>query len=150
MAQKVSVLLTCDLHDEQDVEAAETAVFGLDGAAYEIELCPDHGQQLRDAVGPFAAAGRRSGTRSRTSSHGTRHRAGGGTRTAGERAGARPSGAQRSAGGQLSAVRAWARANGYPVSDHGRLSSKVTAAYEAAQLAAPGESPPAGPPLRPS
>lgn len=50
MSKKVSVVLLCDLHDEQDVEAAETAAFGVDGAAL-------RGRAVR-APRPEAAGGR--------------------------------------------------------------------------------------------
>lgn len=121
MAQKVHVLLICDLHDEQDVEAAETAVFSVDGATYEIELCEDHGQQLRETVDPFVAAARRAGA-------GTRPSGG----RAGRSTGRGPAAAAGAGGGAQAKVREWARAQGYTVSDRGRLSSDVTAAYEAA------------------
>lgn len=118
MAQKVSTLLLCDLHDEQDVEAVGTTLFGIDGANYEIELCEDHGRQMRDVVGPFMSAGRRAGASPRPA-----------------RSAAQPRRNNTSSpvGGGQAAVRQWARAHGYTVSDRGRLSSEVTAAYEAAQ-----------------
>lgn len=124
MAQKVSVQLVCDLHGEQDVEASETAVFGVDGASYEMELCEGHARELRDAVAPFAAAARRSGGRTRGSKTASRR---------GSRA-ARPAtpAAASAGGGRQTAIRTWARANGHDVSDRGRLSSAVTAAYDAA------------------
>jgi len=123
MAQKVSVVLLCDLHDEQDVEAGETATFGVDGATYELELCEEHGQQLRAAAAPFVAAGRRTAggptsARRRTQTPPP------------PRAAART--ASTSKGSQTGA-REWARAHGYTVSDRGRLSAEVMAAYEAAR-----------------
>ena len=45
MAQRVQVLLVCDLHDD-DTEGTETIRFSLDGAAYEIDLCASHAAQL--------------------------------------------------------------------------------------------------------
>lgn len=124
MAQKVTVQLLCDLHDEQDVEADETVVFGVDGATYEIELCEDHARELRAAVKPFAAAARRSGARS-TGPKAAPRRGPRSTRPAA------PATTSTGAGRQ-SAIREWARAHGHTVSDRGRLSSKVTAAYNAA------------------
>ena len=124
MAQKVIVVLLCDLHDEQDVEAAETAVFRVDGASYEIELCEEHGQQLRDAAAPFVAAGRpiAGGSRSARSRKET---------AASPRASARDN--SRTSRGAQTGAREWARAHGYTVSDRGRLSAEAIAAYEAAQ-----------------
>ena len=42
MAQKVQVLLACDLHDGDDVEGTETISFALDGASYEVDVCDPH------------------------------------------------------------------------------------------------------------
>jgi hypothetical protein len=112
MAQKVQVLLVCDLHDG-DVEGTETVSFSLDGAAYEIDVCADHGGELRDAFAPYVGAARRAGRA--------------GTTTA--RRG-RP--AQAAGKDRTTEIREWARQNGHTVSERGRLSAKVVAAYEAA------------------
>ena len=126
MAQKVHLLLLCDLHETQHVEAAETALFGVGGSAYDIELYEDHRRSLREAMAPFVAAGRRSGGSA------------GSTRPARLTAG-RPrqdgsaSAGSRGPGGMRAGVREWARAHGYAVSDRGRLSAEVLAAYEASQ-----------------
>ena len=58
MAQRVQVLLVCDLHDDE-VEGAETVAFGLDGSSYEIDVCEDHAAELRDAFAPYVGAARR-------------------------------------------------------------------------------------------
>ncbi|MDP9101675.1 MAG: Lsr2 family protein, partial [Actinomycetota bacterium] len=60
MAQKVQVLLVCDLH-EGEVEGTETVSFGLDGSTYEIDTCSSHAASLRDAFAPFVGAARRAG-----------------------------------------------------------------------------------------
>lgn len=123
MAQKVSVQLVCDLHDDQDVEAAETAAFGVDGASYELELCEEHGHQLRAAAAPFVAAGRRTAGGSRSAQSRTKPIT---LARATARTGSTSKGAQTGA-------REWARAHGYTVSERGRLSAEVMAAFEAAQ-----------------
>lgn len=132
MARKVRVVLACDLHDEHDVEAVETTLFGLDGAAYEIELCEDHSRQLHETVDPFAAAGRRIGTRPRrarvTRPLATRSRR---PTPAPAEPPAVPS--RTGGGGAQAAMRAWARTHGYTVSDRGRLPAEVVTAYKAAQ-----------------
>jgi len=118
MAQKHQVLLICDLHDEE-VEGEETIAFALDGASYEIDVCEEHGEQLRDAFAPFVGAARRSGrgaTAARRPAKATARRSAG-------------------AGGDrehTQEVREWARQNGHQVSERGRLSAGVLAAYEAA------------------
>lgn len=116
MAQKVQVLLVCDLHDG-DVEGTETVSFSLDGAAYEIDVCDEHAAELRDAFAPFVGAARRAGRAAAPA-----------RRT---RAAARPASAG-SDKDRTTAIREWARKSGYKVSDRGRLSAEVVSAYEAA------------------
>jgi hypothetical protein len=118
MAQKVQVLLVCDLH-EDEVEGSETIAFGLDGSSYEIDVCDDHAAELRDAFAPFVGAARRAGR----------------TPTAPAQRRARSAGRTSAGGGdkqRVADIRAWARANGHQVSERGRISSTVLAAYEAA------------------
>ena len=54
MAQKIQVMLLCDL-DDGNVEAAETLHFSLGNAAYEVDVCGKHAQQIRDSLEPFVA-----------------------------------------------------------------------------------------------
>ena len=108
MAQKVQVLLVDDINGS---EAAETVTFSLDGASYEIDLTGANAQQLRDALSPWVGHARRSGGRKST------------------RRGTTTGGARR---GDLSAVREWARNNGHKVSDRGRISADILAAYDKA------------------
>lgn len=117
MAQKVQVLLVCDLHDGE-VEGDETIAFSLDGASYEIDVCAAHAAEVRDACAPFIGAGRRAG---RTSGGGGPRRGGRGT--------ARRRGGEAN---QVAEIRDWARKNGHPVNDRGRISATVRQAYEAA------------------
>lgn len=112
MAQKVQVLLVCDLHDDE-VEGTETVTFGLDGSSYEIDVCDAHGAALRDAFAPFVGAARRAGRAAVTARK------------------TRPSGKRSNQG--VSEIREWARANGHPVSERGRLSADLVAAFEAAK-----------------
>jgi Lsr2 len=114
MAQRVQVILVCDLHDGE-VEGTETIPFGLDGSSYEIDVCEAHGKALRDGFAPFVGAARRAG---RTT--------GGGQRRAGR--GGRSSGGAN----QVAQIREWARSNGHAVSERGRISATVKAAYDAA------------------
>jgi len=112
MAQKTIVSLIDDL---DGTEADETVRFGLDGAAYEIDLSEKNATTLREALAPFVASARRVGGRAtsvRKSARGTARRSGGTDRTAD--------------------IREWARANGYTVSDRGRIASNIVQAYDAA------------------
>jgi hypothetical protein len=108
MAQKVQVLLVDDI---SGAEAAESVSFSLDGVSYEIDLTAANAKKLRDDFASWVGHARRSGGR-KSSRRGT---------TAG--------GVRR---GDLSAVREWARNNGHKVSDRGRISADVLAAYDKA------------------
>ena len=119
MGQRIEVVLTCDLHDGE-VPAEETVTFAVDGTTYAFELCAEHLQEFRDTVGRFVAAARRADQPRR-----------GRRRAADGAAPARRSGSGRTAT-DLSEVRAWARSQGYKVSDRGRISAEVQEAFEAA------------------
>jgi len=111
MAQRVQIVLEDDLDGGT---AAETVTFGLDGVSYEIDLSDKNAGKLRDEFASWIGHARRSG----------------GRRTTGRRAagGSSSSSSRR----DLSAVRAWARANGHQVSDRGRVSAAVQEAYDKA------------------
>ena len=114
MAQKVQVLLVCDLHDG-DVEGTETIAFSLDGAAYEIDVCDDHAAELRDAFAPYVGQARRAG------------------RSAAPAARRKPGAAKGgSSPDRIAAIREWGRKNGHQVSERGRLSAALVEAYDAA------------------
>lgn len=108
MAQKVQVAFIDDIDGS---EAAGTVTFALEGQGYEIDLSVSHAQGLRDALAPWIAKARRA-----------RGGTGGGTAR-------RPVARSRA---DLAAIRAWARDNGYQVSDRGRVAGEVLTAYDAA------------------
>ena len=109
MAQSVKIILEDDL---EGGPADETFQFGLDGRQYEIDLSTANAETLREALRPFAAAGRRAQSKS-----------------------ARTTGPRASTGGnpETAKIRAWAKENGYEVSDRGRIHQSVKDAYYAAQ-----------------
>jgi hypothetical protein len=107
MAQRVQVLLVDDIDGG---DAAETVTFAIDGVTYEIDLSVDNAAQLRGAIGRWVANARRVSGRSQ---RGTARRTGGG-------------------GNDTARVRAWARSNGYQVSDRGRIPQEIRQAYEQA------------------
>jgi hypothetical protein len=118
MAQKVQILLTCDL-DEEDVPAVETVTFGYDGFSYAFELCEKHLEDFGNVMQGYIASARRAdgpGRRARSAT-GTSPRSSG-SATPKE---------------DLGALREWARANGYKVSERGRIPGEVREAYAAAQ-----------------
>jgi hypothetical protein len=118
MAQRVQVLLVCDLH-EGEVEGTETIAFALDGASYEIDVCEEHAAEMRDAFAPYVGAARRAG-RAASGAGQRRARAGSG----------RPAGSGDKQ--RVADIREWARSNGHQVSERGRIAASVLQAYEAA------------------
>ena len=105
MAQRVEIILDDDIDGGP---ADETITFSLDSAKYEIDLSAKNAAALREAMAPFIGHARKVGGRGRP-------RAG--------RAGR--------SGGDTAAIREWARANGFKISDRGRISAEIMSAYEA-------------------
>ncbi len=117
MATMTTVTLVDDLDGS---EAAESVAFALDGASYEIDLNEKNANKLRDALAGYVANARRvDGSRRGRSAKARPARASRGPRTAPDRE-------------QTAAIREWARANGHEVSERGRLSASVLAAFEEA------------------
>lgn len=111
MAQKTQIIL---IDDVDGGEAAETVRFGLDGVTYEIDLNAENAARLRDALAPWVGSGRRvSGRGARTSTR-------------------RSPSVSGSSADDSSAIRRWARETGQQVSERGRVSASVRAAYAAA------------------
>lgn len=110
MAQKTTITLTDDL---DGTGAAESVIFGLDNATYEIDLSEENATTLREALAPFVANARRAGGKLP---------AGAGKRT----------GASSRPDGRTKAIREWARANGHQVADRGRLDTGIIEAYDMA------------------
>jgi hypothetical protein len=111
MAQRVQVVLEDDLDGGK---ADETVTFGLDGTTYEIDLSKKNAAKLRDALSGYVGAARR---------------------VSGRRGG---SGRGRGRGRSVELLgfvvrRAWAKENGYDVSERGRISAEVRAAYNEAK-----------------
>jgi hypothetical protein len=111
MAQRVQVLLIDDL---DGTEGAETVSFSLDGVSYEIDLSEKNAAKLRDDFATWVGNARKVGR--------------GASSSAGRSAGRRSRGSNDTA-----AIRAWAKDNGYEVSERGRISREVMDAYAAAR-----------------
>lgn len=109
MAQQVNVVLVDDLDGSP---ADETVTFGLDGITYEIDLTNENASRLRDSMAEWVGHGRRLG----------------GARKKGNRAVTK----RASVGSDNTTIREWARANGYEVSERGRIKSEVIEAFNAA------------------
>lgn len=106
MAQRVQVLLVDDLDGGV---ADETISFGLDGVSYEIDLSKSNANKLREVFSEWTGHARRAGGRRAT--------------------GRRPAAGRRQ---DLNEIRQWGRANGFKVSDRGRVSGELQDAYDKA------------------
>lgn len=109
MAKTMIVTTTDDLDGSK---GAQTVAFTFDGASYEIDLSKKNATALAKALQPYMDAGRK-----------IRGAAAGRKRSA-------P--AAKAASRDLAAVRAWASANGFAVSERGRIAGAVIEAYDAA------------------
>ena len=108
MAQKQTVTLIDDIDGESI--AAETVRFGLDGVAYEIDLTEANAALLRGAFAAYVAAARKT---PRGPVRGAR----------------KPVGA---VGPTADEIRSWAKSKKLAVSERGRISAELQAAYAAA------------------
>lgn len=115
MAQKVHVLLVDDVDGG---DADENVQFALDGISYEIDLSEANAKLLREALATWVEHARRAGAPEPTGR--------------GRRAKSDGQPAEKRPAQDLSDVRAWARENGYEVSERGRIKAEIKAAYEAA------------------
>lgn len=106
MAKRVITTLEDDL---DGTEASETITFSFDGAEYEIDLNETNARELRQAMNKYTSVARKSAVRLRPA----------------PRAGA-------TGFKDTKAVRAWAIANGIPVSARGRVQADVMDRYSAA------------------
>ncbi|AVM01362.1 hypothetical protein C6V83_15040 [Gordonia iterans] len=105
MAKRTKIQIVDDI-DGAELDEYETVRWSLDGKNYEFDTSPEHAAEFRDAVATYVAASRTVG------------------RTGGRRAAAPKT--------DTRAIRAWANANGFTVSDRGRIPAEIIAAYEAA------------------
>ncbi len=114
MARRIVHQLVDDLDGSiLDVGEGETVLFSLDGTAYEIDLTDGNAAALRDAFAPYVTAARSISSSRGASSEASRRR-------------------RRPGQQDYSAIRSWAKDNGYQVSERGRVPASVIDAYEAA------------------
>lgn len=116
MAQRVHVLLVDDIDGK---DATETVLFGLDGVSYEIDLSERNAAALRDDLAQWVGHARRAAGRKTTGRRGPA--------TTGRRG---PATTVRRT--DLNEIREWGRKNGFTVSDRGRVSGDLQAAYDQA------------------
>lgn len=115
MAQKVITTYVDDLTGEESAHIATHSIL-VDGAGVDIDLTDENYEKLLELLNPYLHA---DGAR----------RIRGGAKPKGKR---RPA-AEKSGSGDSSAIRAWARENGYEVSERGRVPAAVREAYETAR-----------------
>ena len=108
MAQKTVIQFTDDVDGARINGTGETVAFALDGIAYQIDLSEKNARKLRSLLEPYIAVARTGSRTRRSTAIGSGHD---------------PQG-----------VREWARLNGHEVSERGRLSTTVLAAYEASTV----------------
>lgn len=111
MAQQFQVRYIDDIDGTDLGETSNTIAFAFEGKECSIDLSDENAEAFREAVAPYIQAGHRV--------------TGGKTKTA------RKTTAKTSPG-DTKAIREWARANGYGVSDRGRIPADVMAAYATA------------------
>jgi hypothetical protein len=111
MARKETVVTLDDL---SGASGAKLKKFGLDGVSYEIDLTDDNARQLDEALAEYVSAARKAIDTPAT-------------RSAARKADAAELAANRE---QNRRIKQWARENGYPVSDRGRIPVNVLAAWK--------------------
>ncbi|GAA3835345.1 Lsr2 family protein [Streptomyces coacervatus] len=113
MAQKVVTTYVDDLTGEESSEIATHSIL-IDGAGVEIDLTDENYEKLLEILNPYLHADGARRIRGAAKAKGT---------------------SKASAGGRedSSAIRAWAKANGFEVSDRGRVPAAVREAYEKAR-----------------
>ncbi len=104
MARKTKIILVDDVDGS---EATQTVGFALDGVSYEIDLNDEHAAALRESIEEWSSKARRVAGRR---SAGTRRRG-------------------SASSGETQRIRTWAREQGMEVSDRGRISAEIRAAY---------------------
>ncbi len=134
MSTRMLQVLTDDYDDvELKPGQGQTVTFSLQGQAYEIDLSDKNLKKLQgelagwiDKARPASTA--RSGSRARAvrgAGRPAERRGGAGSRGAAGRGAA----SRSAAAGESQAIREWARSNGHQVSERGRISSEIRAAY---------------------
>ncbi|AJR30345.1 histone-like nucleoid-structuring protein Lsr2 [Mycolicibacterium fortuitum] len=111
MGKRISVEMFDDL--EPELAADVTIEFAFEGVGYQIDLSSKNADRFRKELAPWIQAA---------------------TATSGREV--RPDAKPRTPSGQAglprTEIRAWARANGYPVSDRGNVSAAVVRAWKSA------------------
>ncbi len=108
-------IVTCDLHGD-GVTAGRSVTIDVDGKSYAVDLCDSHAKALDTALAPYISAARAGGRAARA-----------GGRARGGRSQASTTRAD------LGEIRAWARKQGWDVSDRGRVAREIVDSFDEAQ-----------------
>jgi hypothetical protein len=107
LARSQRVVFTCDIDDT--AEDVETVTFSFNGTDYVTDLCADHRKPFVELMHEYISVARSEGTARRPSTkHSVDHTE------------------------DLPAIREWGRANGYAVSERGRVPGALRDAFHAA------------------
>lgn len=109
MARQVLVQVTCDVCEAPDAAAF---TFAVERSAFEIDLCSEHRGQFTNALAPFVSRAR---TARRAASDGA-------STSSAKKPGRRTS-------SQTESIRAWAKEQGFTISDRGRIPGHIETAY---------------------
>jgi hypothetical protein len=112
MANKTTTQLVDDIDGAVLGEDGTTVSFSLDGTDYEIDLSPEHADELREAFAPYIAAGRKAADGRRGPAPRPLSKAA----TSGDAA-------------ERSEARAWLGENGHKVGVRGRISAELMALF---------------------
>ncbi len=129
MAKTVIVRAICDrcnAEGKEGVDSIEEAQFSYDGYSYMLDLCSLHAEEFHNTIQALIAS---STDRSRVAVS-RRARSGTSSEHPGAMTASRPT--ARRDKEQIGAIREWANANGYKVSNRGRIPAEVEEAYNAA------------------
>lgn len=121
MAEQVTVALVDDVDGS---EADETVEFSLDGVHYAIDLSSEHADALREQLSSYIQHGKRLGGRKKARTSRRADRSSAKTR--------REQTTTASNRERNQAIRTWAKAAGYEVSDRGRIPAGIVAEYDKA------------------
>lgn len=112
MAQKVVTEFVSDLSGKELGKDGETITFAWKGSTYEVDLSNAEAEEFASVLAPYVKAGRKVSGPGRRSSAST--------------------GTSQKDRERTKAIREWAKENGHDVSDRGRISAEVVAAFESA------------------
>ncbi len=126
MAKTVIVQTVCDrcqAEGKEGVESNSEVAFSFEGYAYTLDLCSPHAEDVQNTIQTMIAW---SSDRERLRES-RRRRSGAASTTA-----TGPGQPARRDKEQIGAIRDWANANGFKVSNRGRIPAEVEEAYSAA------------------